>query len=218
MKLDKKFLSRLLGVRESEIASISGLTFELSNATEEQTSFKDLLADRVKEKVGALTSVLIGEDDLGKVVRGHIYIEHELQDLIFFAAPNPDQLERFDDMEFSEKVRLALVLGLNANLKGGLTAVGKLRNKFSHRLDMRLGEEEANNLVASLPSPVRRKFRTLLKDTLSELPEKSSLKGEARAYFQAQMQVMMFFLALFDTVAEERHRLAFEKLRTVAWH
>jgi hypothetical protein len=83
---------------------------------------------------------------------------------------------------------------------------------------MRLGEEEANNLVASLPSPVRRKFRTLLKDTLSELPEKSSLKAEARAYFQAQMQVMMFFLALFDTVAEERHRLAFEKLRTMAWH
>jgi len=194
------------------------MTFALSNATEEQTSFKELLHDRVKEKVRALTTVLIGEDDLGKVVRAHIYIEHELQDLIFFAAPNPDQLERFDNMEFSEKVRLALILGLDSNLKAGLTAVGNLRNKFSHRLDMKLGEEEANSLVASLPSPVRRKFQTLLKDALSELPEKSSLKGEARAYFRAQTQVMMFFLALFDEVAEARHRLAFEKLRTIAWH
>lgn len=218
MKLDKKFLAKLLGVRESQIASISGLTFELSNATEEQISFKELLHERVKEKVRALTTVLVGEDDLGKVVRAHIYIEHELQDLIFFAAPNPDQLERFDCMEFSEKVRLALVLGLNANLKAGLSAVGNLRNKFSHRLDTKLGEEEANSLVASLPTPVRRKFQTLLKDALSELPDKASLKGDARAYFQAQTHVMMFFLALFDTVAEERHRLAFEKLRTMAWH
>jgi hypothetical protein len=218
MKLDKKFLARLLGVNESEIASISGLTFELSNAVEEYTSFKELLHSRLTERVRALRAVLTGEDDLGKVVRAHIYIEHELQDLIFFAAPNPDQLVRFDNMEFSKKVRLALVLGLDAELKAGLTAVGNLRNKFSHRLDIKLGEEEANSLVASLPPPVRRKFQTLLKQALSDLPEKSSLKGEARTYFRTQTQVMMFFLALFDAVAEERHRLAFEKLRTIALH
>jgi hypothetical protein len=207
-----KFLARLLGINESQVASIRGLTFELSHANKELASFKELLEFRVNEKVRAVGAALAGEDDLGKIVRGHIYIEHELQDLIFFAAPNPDELERFDKIEYSEKVKLALVLGLDPLLKSALSAVGSLRNKFSHRLDMKLGIDQANNLVASLPPLSKRKFQTLLKEALSQIPEKSSLRGEGLAYFQAQTQVLMFFLALFHAVAGERHRLAFEKL------
>jgi hypothetical protein len=215
VKLDKKFLARLLGVHESKIAGIRGLTFELSHANKELASFKELLNFRVEEKVRALGAALVGDDDLGKIVRGHIYIEHELQDLIFFAAPNPNELERFDKIEYSEKVQLALVLGMNPLLKPALAAVGNLRNKFSHQLDMKLGIDQANNLVASLPPLSKRKFQKLLKEALSQMPERSSLRGEGLAYFQAQ--TMMFFLALFDAVAGERHRLAFEKLQTIAW-
>ena len=218
MRLDKKFLARLLDIDETEITSISGLTFELANASEEIVSFKSLLNDRLLKRVQALTNVLVAEDDLGKVVRAHFYIEHELQDLIFFAAPSPDQLMRFDKMEFSEKVRLALILGLNAKLKAALTAAANLRNKFSHRLDMKLGDEEAKNLIATLPPAARQKFHANLQHALFELPDASQLKGEAESYFRVQSQVMVFFLTLFDSVAQERQRIAFEKLQTMAWH
>jgi hypothetical protein len=42
------------------------------------------------------------------------------------------------------------MLGLNVHLKPALTATGKLRNKFAHTLGMKLREEEAGNLTATL--------------------------------------------------------------------
>ena len=67
-------------------------------------------------------------DDLAVVVRAHLHIEHELDELIYFAAPNPTHLK--ERMEYSEKVWLALVLGMNAELKPALNAVGNLRTNF----------------------------------------------------------------------------------------
>ncbi|MBR1204512.1 MULTISPECIES: hypothetical protein [unclassified Bradyrhizobium] len=215
--MNKSFLSRLIGVSEADIVGLEGMTFALANATEEMASFKGLLTSRVKTKVQALTQALITEDDLGKVIRAHIHIEHELYDLIFFAAPCPEQLLKSKDMEFSEKVRLALVLGLNAELKPALTAVSKLRNNFAHRIDMRLEEKAATQLVDLLPRRVSDRFKKILKEALSELTVRA-LKGEGLSYFRTQTQILVFFLGLFDAVAEERHRLAFEKLETMAWH
>src|SRR6266536_2183612 len=111
----QKFLTKLLGVNESEIASIKERTFKLANAPQNLDTFADLLNDRRKQKIEALSAVLREEDDLGKIVRAHIHIEHELQELIFFAAPNPAHLK--SKMDFSEKVQLALVLGMNPELK-----------------------------------------------------------------------------------------------------
>ena len=218
MRLDKKFLATLLGVDESEIASISGLTFEPANASDELATLTSFLNDRLIRRVHALTQVLVAEDDLGKVVRAHIYIEHELQDFILFAAPNPDQLTRFDHIEFSEKVRLALVLGLNSELKPALKAAGSLRNKFSHRLDMKLGEEDAKNLMATLTPSARQRFQRFSQRALSELSEAEASRLTGDSELRAQFQVMVFFLALFDGVTQERKRLGLEKLQSKAWH
>ncbi|HEX9271286.1 MAG TPA: hypothetical protein VGA01_03620, partial [Candidatus Binatia bacterium] len=155
-------------------------------------------------------------DDLGKIVRAHIHIEHELQELIFIAAPNPTHLKPFERMEFSEKVQLALVLGLNAELKAALNATGNLRNKFSHRLDMKIGEEEVSNLIATLPSPAKQQFETLLRIALSDLPNTPALEGEALSYFNSQIKATVFLIQMFDEVAKERHRLAFEKMQRMA--
>jgi hypothetical protein len=110
-------------------------------------------------------------------------------------------------MEFSEKVQLALVLGLNGELRPALNAAGNLRNKFSH----------TENLTATLTRPAKQRFQALLKSTLATLSSTSSLTGAGLSYFRAQIQVMVFFLGLFDEVAKERHRLAFEKIQAMAW-
>ena len=110
-RIDKKFLAKLLGINEFDILNIKGLTFELAKAPEEINTFRDFLSERRRKRIESLAEVLRAEDDLGKVVRAHIHIEHELQELIFLAAPNPTQLKPFDRMEYSEKVQLALVLG-----------------------------------------------------------------------------------------------------------
>ena len=216
-RIDKKFLTKLLGINEFDISNIKGLTFDLANAPDEIKTFSDLLSERRRKRIEALAEVLRAEDDLGKIVRAHIHVEHELQEVIFLAAPNPTQLKPFDRMEYSEKVQLALVLGLNAELKPALNATGNLRNKFSHRLDMKIGEEEVTNLISTLTPSAKQQFQKLLRSALSESPS-TVLKGEALSYFQAQIKATIFFLQLFDEVAKERHRLAFEKMQSMAGH
>jgi hypothetical protein len=93
MRIDKAFLARLLGVDASEIADVLGMSFELAERRDEFNSFKDLIHDRLRKRIEALGAVLSKDDDLGKVVRAHIYIEHELHDFVFFAAPCADQLK-----------------------------------------------------------------------------------------------------------------------------
>jgi hypothetical protein len=121
-------------------------------------------------------------------------------------------------MEFVEKVRLALILGLNSDLKPSLSAAGKLRNRLAHRLDMKIGQDEAKTLVSTFTPPIKQRFQKRLQSTLSELPDVRRLKGEGLSYFKAQSQLMVFFLQLYDEVAKERHRIAFEKLQNMAWH
>jgi hypothetical protein len=217
MRIDKPFLAKLLGVDASEIASIKGMSFEF-DAPDSLISFKSLILDRFRKRMEALADVLSKDDDLGKVIRAHIYIQHELQDFIFFAAPSSDQLKLLKDLDYSGMVGLALVLGLNVELKPALNAIGGLRNRFAHRLDMKIGEEEAKNLVNSLPSQAKQKYQELLQAALSELSDMSSLPPEGRSYVKAQTQMLAFFLRLFDMVAGERHRVAFEKLQGMAWH
>src|SRR5713101_2652076 len=107
-------------------------------------------------RLSTFTEALNSEDDLGMVVRAHIHIEHELREFVTSAAPRPDQV-KFPEMNFDGTIRLALVLGLDAKLKPALNAIGNLRNKFSHRLGMKLGSQEVNDLFAAL-SPEHQKM------------------------------------------------------------
>jgi hypothetical protein len=120
-----------------------------------------------------------------------------------------EQLKKFKDMEFTEKLHLALVLGLSAELKPALTAIGTLRNDFAHKLDTKIGKEMANNLIATFAPPVRQRLRALVQGTLATLPGPSKLGVEELA----RIQVQTFFIQLFDEVGEERQRLALEKMR-----
>jgi hypothetical protein len=233
VQLDEKFLANFLDLEEAEIR-------RLPHGTDGRT-INDLVAERHKRRMQALATALESEDDLGKVVRGHIHIEHELQQIIFFAAPNPDQLKAFERQEFSEKVRLALVLGLKSDLASPLNAAGNLRNKFAHQLDTTLNQEMAKNLVATLPAALRARFEALLRNVVSEGPKAliaklppawkaqieaalghsileladpfDILKGEARVLAEARVDVLVFYLCLFEELANERHRFAFEKIQ-----
>jgi len=98
-------------------------------------------------RVATFIDALNSEDDLGMVVRAHIHIEHELREFVTSAAPRPDQVKF---RNFNGTIGLALVLGLDARLEPPLRAIGNLRNKFSHRLGMKLGLQEVKDLFAAL--------------------------------------------------------------------
>jgi hypothetical protein len=185
VRLDKKFLAKWLGINESEIVSIAGREFVLSKVVESET-FQGLILERFKNKLQALTAAVVSEDTLGAVLKGHIHIEHELEEFLIFAAPAPAHV-KISSMEFSEKVQLALVLGLNDKLKPSLNALGKIRNKYAHTLDFTLGEEEIAHLIATLPPLAKQGFQNHLR--AMSLPEARSLLGKARSFFKVRIQL-----------------------------
>src|SRR4029077_11681771 len=80
---DENFLANFLDLDEAEIARLAH--------GRDVRAINDLVLEPHKNRMQALAAALESEDDLGKVVRGHIHIERELQQIIFFAAPNPDE-------------------------------------------------------------------------------------------------------------------------------
>jgi len=78
---------------------------------------------------------VVGEDELGTVVRAHIHIEYELEQFLNAALPYPEEIGR---LEYAMRVRLALAMGLRVGLKAPLNSLGSIRNKFSHRLDAQI--------------------------------------------------------------------------------
>jgi len=156
-------------------------------------------SDRNQAIIKSFVEALSGEDELGMVVRAHIHIEHELRQFVISAAPNPSQV-KFAETDFDGTVRLALVLGLDAELKQALNAAGHLRNKFSHKLEMKLGEQEAKNLFATLTPDDMKTMEQLYSNMENVQP---------RILRQAPIRdrIQMFFVMIFIRVMTER-RLA----------
>jgi hypothetical protein len=166
-----------------------------------------MLDDRYNLAVTRLAEALLSEDELGMVVRAHIHLENQLQEFILVAAANPHEV-KFSEIDFAGTVRLALALGLDPKLKAALNAAGSLRNKFSHRLEMKLGEEEARNLFTTLTpndaNAVQNVYMQLRKNT-----EESSGEEKVRRLRQASARerVQVFFISIFSRLISERHRL-----------
>src|SRR6266481_5370776 len=124
--------------------------------------------------------------------------------------------------------------GLRADLAPALKVAADLRNEFAHRLDTKLGEKLARNLIDKLPLALKTRIQTIFSDAMASpawrakiearvgrpLPQLTELahpfdilKGEARTLADARMDVITFFICLLEALAHERHRFAFEKIQ-----
>jgi hypothetical protein len=185
-------------VTTSDFLSLGPL-YSLANSRRAMADTMPKEADERAERTRWLLNALSGEDDLGMVVRAHIVIEHELEEFVRFAAPRPSQV-KFSEMDYDAKVRLALVLGLDENLKPALNAAGSLRNKFSHRLEMKLGEQEVKNLFATLTSDYLKELRPVVTEMLMK-------KSQKRQELSAKSRVQIFFVLIFTAVLAHRRLL-----------
>ncbi len=94
---------------------------------------------------------LVSEDEMGQVIRAHIHIEYQLNELLKLFIPYYEKLEKMENkLEFSQKVHLACALGLKYEALSPLLAIGKLRNDFAHKLSTTLDQGRAKNLYKTL--------------------------------------------------------------------
>lgn len=123
-----------------------GASLHASDIVKEQSAPARL---GIEAKLEAFSRALLGEDELGAVVRGHIYIENELIAFIKARLPVPEAIKD-RDIDYSMRVKLAVALGLDPDFEPALNFVGSLRNGFAHRLDARIGKQEAGNFEKAL--------------------------------------------------------------------
>lgn len=102
----------------------------------ERKSLSDIFIDEMENK----------NDKLNLILRGHLFIDNELNKLLEGFLPNPTILELYKD-SFRRKMDLALALNLIEQKHYDiLLAFNDLRNKYAHRLKYNATHTEIRNL------------------------------------------------------------------------
>lgn len=119
-----------------------------------------------------LIEVLQGEDDLGLIVRSHIVVEQYLNHLIESVMANPKCYQSIK-IDFHDKVKLAVSLGLNPRFQAPLNALGTLRNDFSHNLRPKLSKQDVKNLYSVMSEEDKKVVQSSLEKTKEKLAEEN---------------------------------------------
>lgn len=110
-------------------------------------------------------------DHMGVVVRGAIYIEHELIALVEENLKSPQALKGIN-LGYRGSVALAIAVGLDQRFQEPLLALGKQRNKFAHDPGVTISDTEANTLFNALNNADRAVVSKTLSSLAAAYPDK----------------------------------------------
>jgi len=115
----------------------------------------DFCSARIAEQVDEFSEVTDGEDSLQIVLRGHLYVEYELERLLRKNMENPDSILT-DRFMFMNKVNLAIALGLlPKSRKKAYKKLNDLRNKYAHRLRFEVEHKDLDDFISDMDKEVR---------------------------------------------------------------
>jgi len=113
-------------------------------------------------------AALMGEDELGVVIRAHTHIEATLNELLELMVPFPQFLKE-TRLAYGQTVRLACAHGLKKQHLPPLLAMGKIRNDFAHKLNAKLTKDRVSELYGSLSPDDRKTVHASYQKTMSQM-------------------------------------------------
>ena len=114
--------------------------------------FKEELKLAIKEFMKYTES----EDYMGVILRGHLYIENELTQLIQKILIKPDKISL---PYFSTKLDAAYALGaIDDEWYGAFKKMNKIRNKYAHDLGYEFVEEDFSDLISTLSKDAKYEY------------------------------------------------------------
>ena len=119
-------------------------------------------------------AALLGEDELGVVVRSHIFVEANINRYLELVVSAPEQL-RGMGLRYRQRVQLACALGFDPDYQDALVALGEIRNAFSHKLDTQLTSTVVDGLFAKLPPQGKRAVELSYEGTKAQLKAEGKL-------------------------------------------
>ncbi|PFA19986.1 hypothetical protein CN384_32155 [Bacillus thuringiensis] len=183
----------------SEVVSDGLRIFEEKVLNEFYNDFKIKLDKDVIEFMQATND----EDELQIILRGQLYIEHEIEKLLRFSLVEPEIYFRNNPM-FNSKLNLVVALGiLPRNKMSTYEKFNRLRNKFAHELKYKVTKEKMDELVSTMDAELKADVFE------QEWNEKSEMSDEKRQL----LKLKRFMLSLWIYLS----RLLFE-LSVDAFH
>ncbi|AJA17996.1 TPA: DUF4145 domain-containing protein [Bacillus thuringiensis] len=113
---------------------------------------------KITEQVREFLTVTDGEDSLQIVLRGHLYVEYELERLLRHNIENPDSIltNRF---MFMNKLNLATALGLlPESKKKAYKKLNDLRNKYAHKIRFEVSDKDLEDFISVMDREVKDDF------------------------------------------------------------
>ena len=107
---------------------------------------------------------LLNEDDIGKIIRTHIYIESLINDFIRKAVSRPGHIKKLN-LDYFGCVNLALCLGLSEDLQKPLHAIGKIRNDFAHKINQKIDKNRVDNFFDTFSPNQKSNLMDVIKGT-----------------------------------------------------
>jgi hypothetical protein len=111
-------------------------------------------------------SALLAEDELGVVIRAHIYIEASLNEFNEACIPVPQHIP---NLRFQQRIDLACALGLKPEYGPALKVLGHMRNAFAHKLNTKLTRESVEKLYCALSKTAKEAVEQSFRKTKSQL-------------------------------------------------
>ncbi|PEX45965.1 hypothetical protein COJ42_17100 [Bacillus cereus] len=119
---------------------------------------------KIAEQVNEFLTVTDGEDSLQIILRGHLYVEYELERLLRHNIENPDSILT-DRFMFMNKINLAIALGLlPKSRKNTYKKLNDLRNKYAHKLRFEVSDKDLDDFISVMDEEVKDDFSEKHKD------------------------------------------------------
>jgi hypothetical protein len=140
-----------------------------------------------------MLNILLNEDELGAVVRAHILIEQYVDHFLSLVVYNHDYLDKMS-IDFSNKVKLAVSLGLDEEIYKPINSITSIRNKFAHRANFKLDSSDVKNFYDSFVA----KDRDGIQDIISNNPDRPAGLADkySRLSIKEKLVVMVIILAI----------------------
>ncbi|NMF04553.1 hypothetical protein ACUH7Y_09530 [Clostridium beijerinckii] len=135
------------------------------------------IADTFEKKIMEFASDVESENSVQAILKGHLYIEHELRELLARNIKNPNFL-KIDRIKFSDLTNWVFALGLlPKEIHQAVKKINELRNACAHNLRYTLGVDECKSLEDSLSGDIKKKYKRFA----------SSKKGPINEIMKLQM-------------------------------
>jgi hypothetical protein len=114
------------------------------------------------------------EDQMGLVIRTHLFIEYELNKLLELIIPGKKQLKAMG-LDYFQRANLLCAIAIDDIYLSPLLSLGKIRNEFAHKPNMKLTKGRERNLYESLSPKDKKIVQKVFKSSNESMPPNKRL-------------------------------------------